>query len=432
MMNSRRWIQSLVGLGLLSGGLAAAQNFQPNYDETKVPAYQLPDPLTLQDGKPVKDSSDWWVRRRPQILRLFETEVYGRMPTQPRKTEYKVRSTERKALGGLATRKEISISLVPFPGVPNMELLVYLPNQAKKPVPVFLGLNFGGNQTISSDPGISISQAWMREDPDSGVVDHKATEASRGTAAASWPLELILKSGYGLATAYYGDLDPDFDDGFKNGIHRYYYRFGQQTVSADEWGAIGAWAWGLSLAMDYLEKDSDVDKRKVTILGHSRLGKAALWAGAKDQRFAAVISNNSGCGGAALSRRRFGETVAQINTTFPHWFCANFKKYNDKEELLPVDQHMLLALIAPKPVYVASASEDLWADPRGEFLSAKAADPVFRLLGVEGLGADEMPPVDQPVLTRLGYHIRSGPHALTEYDWKQYIAWVDRHLLKKQ
>lgn len=411
-----------------------------NILEDQVPPYQLPDPLALPTGETITDPEVWFREQRPRLMDVFRSQVYGRVPPADLDVEYRVLEMTDGALDGTVDRKQVRV-IFRGRGLEHwIDLLIYLPAGVPRPVPVVLGLNFMGNHTIHTDPGILLADGWIPDDPPlEGVVDNRATEASRGGRSQRWPLELVLGRGIGLATIYSGDLDPDYDDGFRNGIHPLFYRASQFRPAPDEWGAVSAWAWGLSRAMDYFEADGDVDHKQVSVLGHSRLGKAALWAGAQDERFACVIANESGCVGAALSRRRFGETVAAINLRFPHWFCGSFRQYSEREDALPVDQHMLLALIAPRPLYVASAAEDLWADPRGEFLALKAAEPVYRLLGAGGLPADELPLVDTPVWDRKGrqgfptqgrqgFHVRSGAHDITEYDWKQFLDFIEGQL----
>jgi hypothetical protein len=395
-------------------------------DESKVPDYQIPDVLTSFKGGKINSGKKWFKKQRPEILKLFTEEVYGKVPGTIVIADIKVWDISENALNGLAIRKQLSLFFRNKDRNLEVNVLMYLPKTDRK-VPIFLAYNFTGNHTVYNDPNIRLTESWVANNPSVGIINNQVTEQSRATASDRWPVDVIIKAGYGLVTVYYGDVDPDKND-FSDGIHPFFYGKDQTNPKTDEWGSIAAWAWGLSRVMDYLEKDQFIDASKVAVLGHSRLGKAALWAGANDPRFAMVISNESGCGGAALSKRIFGETVQIINTSFPHWFCKNFLKYNNNESQLPVDQHMLLSLIAPRPLYVASAEGDSWADPRGEFLSAKYASAVYELLGREGLPAKEMPKVNEPVMGTIGYHIRSGKHDLTLYDWEQYIKFADKHL----
>jgi hypothetical protein len=413
---------------ILTSPSAPAQRPGINEEESKVPAYTLPDPLVCRDGTKVEDAATWRAKRRPELMELFASQVYGRTPAKRIAVRAEELSRHDDAIGGKAVMRQVRLRFGDAPGGPAVDLLIFVPKASSGPVPAFLGLNFGGNQAVHPDPRILLSKSWMRDDPKGGVEDHRATEASRGKNASRWPVATIVDRGYALVTAYYGDIDPDYDDGFRNGVHPLFRENGESEPAPDAWGSIGAWAWGLSRALDYLESDRGIDAKRVVVMGHSRLGKTALWAGAQDERFAVVISNNSGEGGAALARRRFGETTKAINTAFPHWFCDNFLRYNDREDDLPVDQHELIALITPRPVLVCSAEEDKWADPKGEFLAALGADPVYRLLGTDGMAAKEMPPLNTPILSTVGYHIRPGKHDVTEVDWSIYLDFADKHL----
>ncbi|WP_273568009.1 alpha/beta hydrolase family protein [Maribacter halichondriae] len=400
----------------------AFSQVEPNYDESKVPEFLVPDPLMAFDGTKIKDAKAWTEKRRPEVLAFFENEVFGKVPGELDAFSFEIIEEDANALDGIAHRKQIAVTLTKNKKTLQFNILLYTPS-GKDNVPVFLGYNFHGNQTVTSDPKVKITKAWNMKNDNLGIVNHQATEKTRGGRAHRWDINGIIKAGFGLATIYYGEVDPDKND-LSDGLHRLFYKEGHQNPEANEWGSIAAWSFALSKAFDYLETDPNVDATKVVAFGHSRLGKAALWAGATDTRFAGVISNDSGCGGAALSKRKFGETVGRINNSFPHWFNTNFKKYNENEEALPVDQHQLLALVAPRPLYVASAEEDEWADPKGEFLSAHYATPVYHLFGKQGIESTEMPKVNTPIQNTVAYHIRTGVHDVTDYDWEQYIKWA--------
>lgn len=405
---------------LMLAGAAFAQPPGANYDETKVPSYTLPELLKLNSGAAVKDAKTWQEKRRPEIYGLLEQQMFGKAPGRPERMTFELTSLEPNAMGGKAVRKEIAINTAGK----SLSLLLYLPKNAKGPVPVFLGLNFGGNQSVTPEAGIKLATIWSRNGKTPPAT---AAESSRGSSTSSWQAEKILAAGYGLATIYYCDIEPDYNGGLAHSVRQAYLKGGKTELASDDWGAIGAWAWGLSRAMDYLETDKAVDAKKVALMGHSRLGKTALWAGAADQRFAIVISNDSGEGGAAISRRMFGENVRNLNTSFPHWFAGNYKQYNERVAEMPFDSHFLIALIAPRPVYVNSAQDDQWADPKGEFLGAVAASPVWRLFAKKGIDTDQMPGVHQPVGDAVGYHVRAGKHDVTDYDWEQWIRFADRH-----
>jgi hypothetical protein len=393
---------ALVMFALTSLALAQAPAGY-NYQESKAGRYVLPDPLALGDGSSVSSPQDWKQLRRPQLLALFTEHVYGVAPDQPVAWTASQRS-EEPAFDGDAVRVLVDLTLTCQRRSLTLPLLIYRP-PGKGPFPVFLGMNFCGNQSVYPDPGIPLGKGWVSNADDLGIINNRANEESRGGRSVRWPVEAIVGRGYALCTLAYGDLEPDVAAGFGSGAHRL---LGEGD---SEWGAIAAWAWGLSRVGDFLDQEPWVDR--MALIGHSRLGKAALWAGATDQRFGLVISNNSGCGGAALSRRDFGETVKAINESFPHWFVRRFHSYNGREAELPVDQHELLALMAGRNLYVASAQADLWADPEGERLAVEAARPVFSLVG----GA-------------VGYHRRPGKHNVTPYDWERFLDFADANWKK--
>lgn len=429
---------TLVLFAALSPPFMSAQGFPPtsygrNYDEAKVGAYTLPDPLLGKDGKRVTDRAGW-ARRRAEILGDFRDLMYGHTAELSIELRSEALGVRKDAVNGLATRTLVRLRFFDDPAAPSIDLMLYLPNDAPEPAPVFLGLSFYGNASVDADPAIPLSTGWMRPHRTDGVVvDNRATEKLRGVSTHRWPLAAILERGYGVATFYYGDVEPDYSEGWRDGIRGYALeRAGKTEAAPDEWGALGAWAWGLSRALDYLETNPAVAAQRVAVLGHSRLGKAALWAGAQDERFALVISNDSGEGGASLARRNFGENIAYSIAHASWRYCERFRDFIGKADELPFDQHMLLALVAPRPLYVASATEDGLSDPKGEFSSASGAEPVYRLFGFRGIGATEWPPPDTPVGERVGYHLRTGPHDITPYDWERYLDFADRHLRRSE
>lgn len=362
---------------------------------------KLPDPLIMQDGTPVTTARQWRDARRPELLELFRTHEYGRASVgRPGDLRFETVDVTHGMMDGRATRKRVDAIFSGPGGEGRIRLLMFLPQDAPGPVPSFVLIG--------------------HRDPDNYDPD-------REKRMPFWPAEEIIARGYGTVTFFVADVDPDNYDEFKDGVHGIFDQF-EGDRPGDAWGTIAAWAWGASRAMDYIETDPQFDKTKVAVIGHSRGGKTALWCGAEDERFALAISNNSGCSGAAISRRPVGETIKQINDRFPHWFCTNYRAFNDNEDAQPFDQHQLIALMAPRLVYVASASEDTWADPEGEFLATVHASPVYQLFGMTGIESTEMPPADTPLHAgRIGYHLRTGEHDLTEYDWARYMDFTDRH-----
>jgi hypothetical protein len=393
-----------------------------NYDEAQVGTYKLPDPLTLNNGKPVHDAKGWREKRRPEIVHLFEENQFGRSPGRPGWMSFDVFDKETPALDGKAIRRQVTIHFSQDKTGPKVDLLLYLPAKAGKPVPVLLNMSFATNSSVVDDPGIKQGEIWSR--------DKKRIPAPKSANFGKLNVLPILAQGMGAATAYYGDIDPDFAGGLPFGVRSLYLKHGQTEPAPDEWGSIAAWAWGQSGILDYLETDKGVDAKRVALLGVSRLGKTALWAGAHDQRFALVIASCSGEGGAALSRRNYGETIKHLTapSRYPYQFCANYQKYADHVQQLPVDAHELVALMAPRPLLLQTGDKDYWSDPKGEFLAAVAAGRIYQLLGKQGLDTEQMPPAGQPILHTLGYFMHSGGHGTIPSDWEVFLKFLQMHL----
>ena len=410
----------LSGLALL----AAASANATNYDETKAGDYQLPDPLVCNDGSRVTNAETWFARRRPEILEAYRAEIFGRSPAAGTNVTFNLWEAATNALGGTAVRKQVEINFSSTPDGPVAHLLLYTP-AGKISAPVFLCLQFNGNYTVIDDPAIAIFPGWNERNGALAMPKNPV----RGGFARNWKIPETLARGYGIAIIDYTEIEPDLPGGagFKFGVHKNF-----PPPAADGWGAIGAWAWGASRALDYLATDKEVAARRVILFGHSRLGKTALWAGAQDPRFAAVIANCSGEMGASLSRRDYGETVDDVAKHFPYWMARNFQKYAGHWNDLPVDSHFLISLIAPRPLFLNTGSEDRWGDPHGEFLAARAATPVYELLGKTGLNETNFPPPDHALQHDIGFNCHTGKHDVLPSDWDNFLDFADAHFATKK
>jgi len=379
-----------------------------NYDESKVGTYSLPDPLVLQNGQPVQTEDAWFKKRRPEIFRLYETEIYGRVPKRAPKVRWEMTELDTNAVNGLAVRKEIVGYLGEGADAPKIHVHMHLPARSTAPVPVLLHLTFLGGEV----------------EPPS-----ESTNTSRRRFSEAGPITNILARGYGYATLRYTEIEGDSRTNSLSRVRKLALAPGQDGPAPDEWGTISAWAWGAGRVLDYFETDPRIDAKRVGVIGHSRLGKTALWTGASDPRFAIVFSSCSGEMGAALARRDYGETVDDMAANFPWQFAGNFQKYSGRWNEMPVDAHLLIALSAPRPVFITGGTQDQWADPRGMFLAEVAAGPVYRLLGEKDLGTSKLPPLDTPLITgTLGFHYHTGGHTITPEDWRAFLDFADLHL----
>lgn len=396
--------------------------FPVNYEEDSVGTYVLPDVLTLQNGKKVTTVKEWMEERRPEILRLFEMEQFGKVPPPLGPIHFEVYDKGTPVFNGKGMRKQVRVYFT-NDTAHKMDLLIYLPVEQKKPAPVLLTINFFANASAVNDSGVHVGEVWTR----SG----ERASALPIPPAAKINVDTFLSQGLGIALVYYGDIEPDFKTGFQYGIRGAYWGKEKTAPADDEWGAISAWSWGLSRAMDYFEQDRQIDAKRIALLGSSRLGKTVLWTGARDPRFRLVIASCSGEGGAALSRRNYGESINHMTDTSRYFyqFAPNRHKYATDPSKAPVDAHMLVALMAPRPLLLQTGSTDYWSDPKGEFLAARAAEPVYNLFAEKGPGSDQMPqPGDTTLLNTLGYYMHEGGHGIIPSDWPVFITYLKKYL----
>lgn len=391
---------------------------------------ELPDPLIALDGHRITSKREWVKQRRPELKALFAHYMYGEIPPAPAHQTFTVDAEHRDFLGGKATLRLVTIATGEG-GAPRISLMLVIPNDRRGRVPVFLAMNFCGNETLTTDARVPLTRGWLYNNC-AGCNDGHATDAGRGSQAADWDLAQIVHRGYALATFCSTDVDSDRGD-VSDGIYAWLARQRGDTAppAPHDRGTIAGWAWGYSRCVDYLVKDRDLDPRQIAAVGHSRNGKTTLLAAAYDERIALAIPHQAGCGGTAPSRGKVGESVKQINDRFPHWFNARFKEFNEQTDRLPFDQNALVALMAPRPVLLSNAVDDQWANPNGQFAVLRAADQVYRLLGAGGLAATAMPPTGQLVASRLGYFIRPGKHAMNRGDWTVFLDFADTHFRGK-
>jgi hypothetical protein len=393
-----------------------------NYNEDSVGTYTLPNPLLLNNGKIVSDVNTWMNIRRPEIIRLYEENQFGKMPIKPADLHFNTFDKGTITFDGKAIRKQVTVYFTKDTASNKMDIVIYIPVNATKPSPLILQVAFSANSNVINDAGIKQGEIWTKEG--------KKIPAKEGFYPNKLNIEPFLQQGFAVATVYYGDIEPDFIDGLKYGIRGNYLKPGEIKPAPNEWGAISAWAWGLSRVMDYFETDRQIDAKRVALFGVSRLGKTVLWTGAHDTRFAMVIANCSGEGGAALSRRNYGETIKLLSlpARYAYQFCENYQKFGDQVNLFPVDGNMLISLMAPRPLLLQTGDVDYWSDWKGEFLAAKAASPVYHLFGKKGMDTETMPAVGQPLLNTLGYSLHSGGHGTVPSDWEIALQFMKKYL----